>query len=939
MKAGKWDQIKELFSSALERDPSQRSAFLREACGGDDALRVEVESLLSSYNHADSFIDRPAGETTLDTTGEPLTGQRIGSYQVIREIGSGGMAVVYLAMRADDQYRKRVAIKLVKKGLDLDEIPRRFRNERQTLAALDHPNIVKLLDGGSTQEGLPYLVMDYVEGMPITEYCDSRRLSINDRLELFRIVCGAVHYAHQNLVIHRDLKPGNILVTAEGVPKLLDFGIAKLLNPEFSAHTLLVTQTDQRLMTPEYASPEQFRGQLVTTATDVYSLGVLLYELLTGYRPYRLKDQSLREIERAICEVEPEKPSTVVTQRSDISSSEGTTQTGLTPELVSQTREGRPEKLRRRLLGDLDNVVLMALRKEPQRRYASAEQFSQDIRRHLEGLPVTARPATLRYRASKFVRRHTAGVAAAAGVLLILLAGIVITAREASIARAEKARAERRFNDVRHLANSFLFDFDDAIKNLAGATPARELVVRKALEYLDSLAQEAAKDSSLQTELAEAYLKVGDVQGYPYSASLGDTPGALASYQKALAIAEKLSHADPNNAFARRYLARSQQRVGAALLQSGKPLPAAQTLRTAIATFEALPEKELKDPDVQLSLASSYNVLGDSLGGNAFMNAGDNAGALDSWNKSLEIYERLSAQNPTNARIAGGLAIAYTKIGDSHQDRGDASAALVHYRQAAKIYEAVIQREPSDARSRRDLSAIRLRAARSLFNLGDKQGALKEVSKLVEEDEAFSRLDTTDALARDGLWLDYMNLSEMLEEKGYKKEALEGYRKGLAVIEHLSQKQPTNLTYRSKLSGTLVEVGEFLLKMGGQTEGRELIKRGISIEKSLADRPGATPGELTDYAKNAMSCEPAYPCDPQSAQAYAKRAVEMTKANDPDCLDALAMAYFKIGEVAKAVETEQKALLLLPTSETADSPARKQYEANLAKFKKATHQK
>jgi len=255
MEAQKWGRIKELFNSALEREPNERTAFLREACGADDALRGEVESLLSSYNQPHSFIENPASESTLDASAETPTGRRIGSYQVIREIGSGGMAVVYLAVRADDQYRKRVAIKLVKKGLNLDEIPRRFRNERQTLAALDHPNIVRLLDGGSTEEGLPYLVMDFVEGMAITEYCDSRRLSVTQRLELFRIVCGAVHYAHQNLVIHRDLKPGNILVTAGGVPKLLDFGIAKLLNPEFSAQTLLVTQADRRLICLLYTSP------------------------------------------------------------------------------------------------------------------------------------------------------------------------------------------------------------------------------------------------------------------------------------------------------------------------------------------------------------------------------------------------------------------------------------------------------------------------------------------------------------------------------------------------------------------------------------------------------------------------------------------------------------------------------------------------------------
>jgi len=355
---------------------------------------------------------------------DPMAGRQVGVYKLVRRLGQGGMAAVYLAVRADGEFRQQVAIKLIRPGLDSDEVLSRFRNERQTLAELDHPNIVKLLDGGRTPEASPYLVMDYVEGSPIDEYCDNRKLSIDERLHVFLKVCGGVQYAHQKRVIHRDLKPSNILVTAEGVPKLLDFGIAKVLSPELSGQAL-VTQTGARCMTPAYASPEQVRGRSVTPATDIYSLGVVLYELLTGHRPYRLKEHTPAEMERAICEQEPEPPSTAVSRVESETFSEGAAVTR-TPELVGETREGQPKKMRRRLRGDLDNIVLKALRKEPERRYASAEEFERDIERHLNRLPVTARPLSLGYRASKFVQRHKVEVGAGMfGILALAFVAIL----------------------------------------------------------------------------------------------------------------------------------------------------------------------------------------------------------------------------------------------------------------------------------------------------------------------------------------------------------------------------------------------------------------------------------------------------------------------------------------------------------------------------------
>jgi len=319
----RYQQIKNLFHAALEREPGERAAFLDQACAHDPSLRAEVETLLAAAEPAEGFIERAIQDAvTLIAADqpEPVEGQRIGPYEVIRQIARGGMGAVYLAMRADDQYRKHVAIKLIRRGLDTDDIIRRFRNERQILAGLDHPNIARLLDGGATDDGRPYLVMEYIAGEPIDDYGDQHKLGAEDRLTLFRQVCAAVHCAHQHLVIHRDIKPSNILVTEDGTPKLLDFGIAKLLTPELAAQTLDATAPALRLMTPDYASPEQVRGEPITTASDVYSLGVVLYGLLTGHRPYRLTGRTPHEVLQAVCEQDPEKPSTAITRVEEMTS-------------------------------------------------------------------------------------------------------------------------------------------------------------------------------------------------------------------------------------------------------------------------------------------------------------------------------------------------------------------------------------------------------------------------------------------------------------------------------------------------------------------------------------------------------------------------------------------------------------------------------------------
>ncbi len=494
----RWQQIKTILDEVLELPPAQRRAFLDRACEEDPSLRQEVEEYLELDQELDDFIPEPAAPVDQESPDDADAELRIGHYRTLRRIGAGGMGTVYLAVREDD-FEKRVALKLIRRGMDSEEIVRRFHNERQILATLDHPNVARLLDGG-TEDGLPYFVMEYVEGKPIDRYCDAHKLSTPERLELFRQVCAALHFAHQNLVVHRDLKPSNILVTADGVPKLLDFGIAKLLSPQAGAETVK-TAPGSRPMTIQYASPEQIREQPITTASDVYSLGVLFYKLLTGRLPCNLDTCGRIQSLRIICEDEPVRPSVAVRRREKIPAAAGTVE--LTPESVSRTRDGDPRKLRRRLTGDVDSIALMAMRKEPQRRYGTVEQFAEDIGRHLQGLPVIARKSTMSYRAAKFVRRHRVRVAIVT-LLLLTISAISGIASEHNRAAMEHARTE--------IVSEFLEDvFRTSNPNRAkGETvTAREILDRGREKIREGLKEEPQLRAVLMDSMGRVYQNLG----------------------------------------------------------------------------------------------------------------------------------------------------------------------------------------------------------------------------------------------------------------------------------------------------------------------------------------------------------------------------------------------------------------------------------------------
>src|SRR5262245_45542230 len=539
MDAARWQRIQGVFHRVADCGPAERMAALLAACGSDADLREEVQRLLEADASADGFLEQRA----IDSTGgedvdDRRLPDRIGPYRVERSLGRGGMGAVYLAERDDAGFRQTVAIKVVRRGLDGDFILRRFETERQILAALEHPGIARLYDGGTTADGRPYFVMEYVRGQGLLAYCDSRGLAVGERLGLFRRICAAVQFAHQNLVVHRDLKPSNVIVTAEGEPKLLDFGLAKLLAPGSPDDSCTTMVTALRLMTPEYASPEQVRGERVTTASDVYSLGVILYELLTGYRPYRLERHSTAELERAVLEQDPPAPSTAVRGRETPSSTDG--EAGPTRALrkVGAPRIVPPARLRRLLRGDLDNIVLKALSKDPARRYASAAELADDLGRYLEGLPVRARPLGRAYRAAKFVRRHRVGMAAATAAAISLLAGFGVAMWQARQARAERAVTQRRFDEARRLIRTVVFDVQPKLGAVSGTTPLRKTLIESTLLYLEALAGDAGDNPALLRELAGSYVELARIQGDMSTANVGEPRAARDSLRKAEDLVE-----------------------------------------------------------------------------------------------------------------------------------------------------------------------------------------------------------------------------------------------------------------------------------------------------------------------------------------------------------------------------------------------------------------
>jgi non-specific serine/threonine protein kinase/serine/threonine-protein kinase len=821
MNATRWQKTKDLFALVLEQPVERRKDFLREACGDDLALREEVESLLEANDETGLVLERNeyGVASVFKETGTVYAGKEFGHYKVIREIGRGGMGAVFLAERADGEFQQQVALKIVRRTFGDSELARRFRRERQILASLNHPNIARLLDGGVSNEGEPFLVMEYVEGVRIDNYCDEQNLSTGERLQLFLAVCQGVSYAHQNLVVHRDIKPSNVLVTTDGVPKLLDFGIAKLLDAE---HADEHTETGFRAFTPDYAAPEQIRGEQITTASDVYSLGVLLHDLLHGAR-----HSASAQPAAALWPSESAEQRTVATNLPT----------------NKESGNGRANVGRQKLVSiELKNIITMARRDEPARRYASVAQLAEDIQRYLDGLPVRAQKDSFTYRTGKFVRRNKVGVGATTLIALSLIIGFAAALWQANVARRERDRAERRFSDVRQLSNALLTEIAPKIERLPGATEARQALLTQSLKYLDSLANEASDDPGLQSELASAYEKVGDLQGNPTNPNLIALTDALASYEKANAMRRRLLERSPRDFEQRRLLANNYRSLGDIRWQTNEPTEALKNTEAALSLYSELLAEQPGSTELRLALARANLDIGKTHSTNEKYPE-----AISSFQKAVALLVELQRQSPDGIEVLMLLAESHKQMGNSLAWDGKQKEAEAEVAQAVAMSESLAAANPYDNRFRTGLWQTYIMASSVYEEVNDPLSneyafkALKVIEEMVEKDPANVR-------ARQQLSRTYSRLGVTLDNTGKSAESILYLGKAVQIVQELVRNETKNRRFKYDLATAFIRLGDSRYKQRDFPGAIQDLEQAAAILTELVNTDAADNASLRNLA-------------------------------------------------------------------------------------------
>jgi serine/threonine protein kinase len=803
MKTDRWKRIETIFQNALDLTPSERMKYVVQACGEDVELRSELESLLANDNSTteiDSLVAEDLRVMVMESD-RCETGLQIGPYRLIRELDSGGMGVVYLGVRSDDQYFQIVAVKMIREGMSSPALVQRFRAERQILATLNHPNIGTILDGGETEDGRPFIVMEYVEGQPVTLACDNRGLSVRDRAALFRSVCSAVHFAHQKLVIHRDIKPSNVLVTPQGVVKLIDFGVSKPLRPELIPGELPKTETGHRLMTPDYASPEQLLGLELTTATDIYSLGVLLFELLTGSRPYTLRDISPARVERIVCEQETPKPSRV---------------------------QGLSEQTRRELRGDLDRIVLMAMEKEPSRRYLSAQHFEEDLCRFLQARPVHARKATPIYRMGKFVQRHKTASLMACATLFVIGSSVLFYSWQSRV-------ADQRLRQAETFADSAISDLTEKLRQTPASTEMRASLFQSALKYLEELRRTSGNDPRLLLKLSRAYQRVGDLEGSPYVANLGNSETAMTSYREALSMAIAAHDRKPD-AKTTEAVIEVHERLGALEFFLGNVQKAHDNYQQSLSLAQDFWRRKPEDPTRRRLLAMSYAHFGDLQLDNLETNS-----ALESFRAAFKVF---GTDRNGEVDHDDTLLRLYIRMGGALIEHGAQSEALENLRASVTVAEALAQNSPSSSQAKESLFEAYNDITAPLIgletlNVGDSKQAEIYARKALTIVEEMVASDYSDAWARNHLSYGYELMGDSLRLT-QPAVAAEWYRKSLSLTKELSARYPVGSYAHDWIAVRDEELAAVLATSKNAPERLRLLENANEVWHELV---GASPGK------------------------------------------------------------------------------------------------
>jgi tRNA A-37 threonylcarbamoyl transferase component Bud32/tetratricopeptide (TPR) repeat protein len=839
-----FSQLRKQFEALLGEPPHQRIAILDALSQSNSEMADELRRMLAAHESPTTLIDNAAADTVLGGSISP--GMQLGAYRIEKELGRGGMGVVYEASRADGSFEKRVAIKILRHDHSDDLFLRRFEDERRILAQLDHPHIASILDAGATPAGDPHFVMELVDGIPITAYCRTHNLRIRQRLDLFLQICDAVDHAHRHLTVHRDLKPSNILVTEAGAVKLLDFGIAKLLDPDPAAGAETMA-----LLTPEYTSPEQIRKQPISTSTDIFVLGILLYEILTGEHPFRRKDRLAHEVMRAIVEDDPP-PS--------------------------------------HLNSELDAIVLTALRKQPSWRYPSVAQLADDIGRYKRGWPVLAKGNGAGYRLGKFARRQWLPLTAAAILIVVLLAGIFATRRQAHAAEeararadvqksiaeqnrniadqqrhlaeartreaeSERTKAEGRYRQVRALAASLLFDLYDGVRDLAGSSTARRLIVTKAQRQLELLSEESQDDPEVQRDLAAAYERLGELRVDPVHPAKANAAAALDAYRRAVVIRRKIAAQPASQPLDRRDLALSLSKLG-----DGELIAA--DMDKALAAYQEswTIAKSQSDPRT-LGTVDDRRCI-------AFLTAGNTAKALDACQEGIAILVPLAKLAPEDAEVQRLIATTEASYGNALRLSRKPQDAAQQARLALQSFDRLEALAPSNAEYRRLASSAGIILALSLAATGDNAGSQ------------------------------------------------EAFRKSVQSMEVAIEIDPADLGSPLRLAVTLLAFSKRLQQNGDKASAHQTAQEALNLLEQATEKPSAGAVEWNEYADALLKVDQPDLLQPAKALQLAQNAVAATKRSNPFFLDTLAWAYFRSGDAPKAAATERDALRLLPSGAT-----------------------